>query len=203
MSNIASSEEILEQLFHDHHGILQRKQVVEAGLHPRLLSRWVEEGRAERLQPGIYRLGDAPPISHEPLLELALRVPDGVVCLASALDFHELGTVSPSAVQLAIPNKAYRPEIAYPPVRFFYFSERPYQYGIEKHRVGSGEIKVYSPEKTLADLLYYRNKLGTALFLEGLEAYLETSERSIPKLVDAAKLRRVEKRMQPYLEALT
>jgi predicted transcriptional regulator of viral defense system len=200
---LSPSERALEQLFEDHQGILKRRQVVEAGLHPRLLSKWVQEGRAERLQPGLYRLSTAQPISHESLLEVTLRVPHGVICLASALALHQLGTVSPVEIQLAIPNKAWRPEIDYPPVRYFYFSKRVYEYGIESIDVDGRKIKAYSPEKTLADLLYYRNKVGKGIFLEGLKEYLDTPRRNIPKLTEAAALRRVNKLMGLYLEALT
>lgn len=192
----------LEQLFATSQGIVQRQDVVDAGIHPRELSAWVQSGKAERLQPGVYRLVTSPSLPHEGLLELSLRVSKAVVCLASALDFHEIGTVSPARVQLALPRGAYHPTIDYPPVDFFSFSTKVYAYGIEYHAIATRTIKVYSPEKTLADLLFYRHKLGKSLFLEGLTTYLKQDSANIPKLIEAAKLRRVAKIMQPYLEAL-
>ena len=201
MESAVKPDHELEQLFLKHQGLLRRKQVAQAGLDLHLLSRWVEGGRAERVQRGIYRLVEAEPFTHETLLEVALRVPSGVICLRSALAFHQLGTGSPAAVDLAIPNKGRTPRFDYPPVRFFYFSNTVYHYGVEQHKVGSGEVKVYSPEKTLADLLFYRNKLGKDIFIEGLQDYVKRRP-DLAKLLEAARVRRVEPLMRTYLEPL-
>lgn len=196
------SHQKLEKLFDMSQGIVQRQDVVDAGIHPRELSAWVQSGKIERLQPGVYRLVESPPLPYEGILELSLRVPKAVVCLASALDFHEIGTVSPARVQLAMPRGAYHPTIDYPPVDFFSFSLAVYGYGIENHSIANRNIQVYSPEKTLADSLFYRHRFGKAVFLEALTAYLQQKRANIPKLVEAAKVRRVDNVMQPYLEAL-
>ncbi|WP_299426563.1 type IV toxin-antitoxin system AbiEi family antitoxin domain-containing protein [uncultured Meiothermus sp.] len=192
----------LEQLFREHQGFLKRGQAIKAGIDPHRLSRWVEEGRAERVQRGIYRLTDAEPLPHETLLEVSLRVPSGVVCLRSALAFHRLGSVSPPVIDLAIPHKGRAPAIDYPPVKLYYFSETVYRYGIEAHEVGPGQVKVYTAEKTLADLLYYRHKLGNDLFIEGLQAYLRRPYPKVSMLMEAARVRRVQKLMHTYLEPL-
>lgn len=200
-SRVVKPDSELEQLFLEHQGLLKREQVVRAGLDPHLLTHWVEGGRAERVQRGIYRLVEAEPFTHETLLEVAMRVPRGVICLRSALAFHQLGTGSPAAIDLAIPNKGRTPELDYPPVRFFYFSDTVYRYGIEEHEVGPGKVKAYSPEKTLADLLFYRNKLGKDIFIEGLQDYVKRRP-DLAKLLEAARVRHVEALMRTYLEPL-
>lgn len=192
----------LKRLFKEHNGYLRRQQVVDAGIDPHLLSSWVEHGRAERVQRGVYRDADAPPLTDETLVELALRIPKGVVCLRSALSFHELSTVVPGEIDLAIPNKARTPPIEYPPVRFYYFTERVYGYGIEEHPAGPVTLKVYSPEKTLADMLYYRNELGNDLFLESLQTYMRRRRAHPAKVMEAARIRRVHGQMSTYIEAL-
>lgn len=191
----------LEKLFHQNDGIVQRYQVVDAGLRPELLSQWVEQGRAERLQRGIYRLQDFEAIEHETLIELSLKIPRGVVCLHSALSFHELGTVIPSEIQIAIPNHSRAPKLDYPPVNYFYYSDKQYNYGIEVHTFSGRQLKVHSQEKALVDSFYQRNKLGKDVFLESLQDYLASSQRSIPKLIEAAKVRRVFNTIRPYIEA--
>lgn len=201
MRNGAKPDHKLEQLFLKHQGLLRREQVARAGLDLHLLSRWVEDGRAERVQRGIYRLAEAEPFTHETLLEVALRVPGGVICLRSALAFHQLGTGSPAAVDLAIPNKGRPPKLDHPPVRFFYFSDTVHRYGVERHEAGPGEFKLYSPEKTLADLLFYRNKLGKDIFIEGLQDYVKRRP-DLAKLLEAARVRHVEPLMRTYLEPL-
>lgn len=191
----------LERLFLEYQGLLQREQVVQAGLDPHLLTSWVKEGRIERVQRGLYRFAGAEPFTHETLLEVALRVPSSVVCLRSALAFHQLGTGSPAAIDLAIPTKGRTPRFDYPPVRFFYFSDKVYHYGLESHEVGPREINVYSPEKTLADLLFYRTKLGNDIFIEGLQDYVR-GRPDLTKLLEAARIRRVTSLMRLYLEPL-
>jgi len=197
-----STHDRLKQLFDQNHGYLRRKQAVEAGIDPQLLTAWVNDGQAERVQPGLYRDTEAPAITNESLIEVALRVPIAVVCLRSALAFHELGTISPAEIDLAIPNKSRTPTVHYPPVKFYYFSAKVYRFGIQHHDAGPAVLKIYSPEKTLADLLYYKNKLGTDVFTEGLQAYMRRPGANPFEVMEAARVRRVQRQMRTYLEAL-
>lgn len=191
-------EQRLEQLFRDKHGLITRTDALQAGVHPRHLSGWLQAGRVERVQPGIYRLIEAEPFTHEELLEIALRAPRGVVCLLSAASFHDLSTTVPSQVFLALPPKAWRPQIEFPPVRYYHFSGTAYSFGIEAHQVGPGTVRVYSAEKTVADLLRYRGKLGNNLFLESLKTYLRRRGSTVERLLDAARACRVEGLMRDY-----
>lgn len=188
----------LGQLLKNQRGSVTHRDAVEEGINPRILSDWVKEGKLERVQRGVYRLPDAPQGTLDSWLEVSLRVPQGVVCLLSAAMFHELTTFAPSEIFVAIPNKAWRPELDWPPVRYFYFSGSAYNYGIEEHPTGSSAVRIYSPEKTVADLLRYRNKLGENLFLEALKTYLGRPGFSVPRLLGAARACRVEGLMQDY-----
>jgi predicted transcriptional regulator of viral defense system len=190
--------ERLEHLFWQRHGLLRWADVVGAEIHPRHLERLRKEGRVERIQRGLYRWVDAEPLGYEEWLEVAFRVPEGVICLASAAHYHELTTFVSGEVYVALPNKAWRPKLDFPPVRYVYFSDEAHQYGVEEHPVGAGTVKVYSAEKTLADLLRYRNKLGKELFLEALKTYLSRRGYSVPKLLEAARVCRVERLMREY-----
>jgi predicted transcriptional regulator of viral defense system len=192
----------LEMLFQRHGGYLTRRQVDEAGLEPQLLSYSVEAGQSERVQRGVYRLIDAPLQNHEDLLEVSLRIPYGVVCLSSALAFHGLTTFIPKKIHLAVPQKRKPPKLEYPPLVIHYFSDSTYKYGIETYRVGSHDIKVYSIEKTLIDLLRFKEK---TLFAEGLKNYLarRKPKPDLHELLKAARVGRVEKRLRPLLEVMT
>ena len=195
---IVTQTDKLEYLLESQRGIVTRNDAVEEGVNPRLLSEWVAEGKLERVQRGVYRSPDAPRGELDSWLEVSLRVPQGVVCLLSAARFHELTTFAPSEVFVALPNKAWRPKLDWPPVRYFYFSGSAYEYGIKEHPTGAGTVKIYSPEKTVADLLRYRNKLGENLFLEALKTYVSRRGFSVPKLLEAARACRVERLMQEY-----
>ena len=152
--------EKLESLLKVQQGTITRSDAVEEGINPRLLSEWVGAGKLERVQRGVYRSPDAPQGTLDTWLEVSLRVPQGVVCLLSAARFHDLTTFAPSEVFIALPNKAWRPKLDWPPVRYFYFSGSSYGYGVEEQPTDAGVVKIYSAEKTVADLLRYRNKLG-------------------------------------------
>lgn len=198
-----SQEERLRQLFKHNHGYLKRTQAVADGIDPHLLSKWVADGKAERVQRGLYRETNMLPQSDESLIAIALRAPEAVVCLRSALAFHDLGTYIPWKVDLAIANKARAPTIRYPPTKFFYFTEKVYSFGVEEHTRGPAKVKVYSKEKTLADMLFYRNKLGIDLFIEGLQAYMRSPGARPATVMQASRVRRVQGLMRTYLEALT
>jgi predicted transcriptional regulator of viral defense system len=194
----------LTKLFQQHGGLLTRKQVEAERLPPYLLTRWVRHGMAERLQRGIYRAVDSSMQPYEGLLEVQLRIPYGVVCLASALAFHGLTTFIPKTIQLAVPRKRKPPKLEYPPTEIVYFSDKRYSYGLETHRIVNHDLHIYSPEKTLADLLRNQKQLGAELFREGLKNYLQRKKpkADIQALLAAAKVCGVEAKLRPLLEVL-
>jgi predicted transcriptional regulator of viral defense system len=192
------AEQALVRLFRERHGPVRWGEVVAAGIHPRHLAHLLEQGRIERVERGLYRWVEAEPLGYEEWLVVAHRVPRGVICLLSAAHFHHLTTFVPGEVQVALPNKSWRPRLSFPPVRYFYFSGEAYRYGVEEHRLEGGSLRVYSAEKTLADLLRYRNKLGREIFLEALKTYLGRPGYSLPRLLEAARACRVERRMREY-----
>jgi predicted transcriptional regulator of viral defense system len=192
----------LETLFQKREGLVRRKDALEAGIHPRELSNFVAEGKAERVQRGVYRLVGGESFDKDWLLEVSYRVPKGVVCLLSAMDFHGLSTFVPSDIHLAVPTGSHLPKFEYPSVMLHQFSEHLYKFGVEKHKVGPGTIKVYSPEKTIADLLRFQKRYGLELFLEALKTYWSRKGRSASKLMEAAKVCGVERSMQLYLTAV-
>jgi predicted transcriptional regulator of viral defense system len=189
--------ERLQIFLETHHGLVTQQQLLEAGLPAHWLAYYTNNGLLERTQRGLYRQIGSEGFTNENLLEVALRVPQGVICSLSALAFHNLGTV-----HLAIPNKARRPHLTYPPLELYYFSPKSFGYGIEQHRVGSGIVRVYSKEKTLADILHLERRIERGVFLEVLKAYLASKDRDIDKLLETAKVRRVEPMMRLLAETV-
>ncbi len=177
------------------------QELTGQGVHPNTLAKWVEAGRLEKVQRGLYRYVQAPLETHEQLVEVCTLVPKAVICLGSALDFHVLGTYMPNEIHIAIPRKAWKPKLEIP-VHVHYFSDAVYNYGTEEYKVAGRKLRVYSQEKTLADSLRYLEWVGVEMFLQALRDYLEKPNRDIPKLLKAAKVNKVEKQMRPYLEAL-
>lgn len=136
------------------------------------------------------------------LAEAAKRVPLGIVCLLSALRFHELGTQNPFEVWLAIGNKDRAPKPASPPLRVVRFSGRAFGCGQEKHVLEGAPVRITSMPKTVADCFKYRNKIGVDVAIEALRDCLRRRKATPSALLEVARVCRVENVMRPYLEAI-
>ncbi len=183
-------------------GLLRTGAALRAGIHPRTLYDMRDEGVVEELSRGLYRLADLPALSNPDLVTVALKIPAGVVCLISALAYHEITTQIPHEVHLALRRGTEPPRLKHPPLRVFWFTGRSFTEGIETHKVDGIRLRVYSPEKTLADCFKYRNKLGLDTVLEALRLYRSRKRPNVDELMKFARVCRVEKVMRPYLEAL-
>ena len=182
--------------------MLRTSAALRAGIHPGRLYEMRDQGVVEQLSRGLYRLADLPPLSNPDLITVAARVPAGVVCLISALAYHEITTQIPHEVHLALPRGTEPPRIKHPPLRIFWFTGRSFSEGIQRHKLDGIVMRVYSPEKTLADCFKYRNKLGLDTVLEALRLYRTGKRTNVDELMRLARVCRVEKVMRPYLEAL-
>jgi len=184
-------------------GYARMKDLRAAGFQTREISDQVAAGLIERVKPGLYRLaGLADSTEHAGLVDVCRAIPEGVICLISALDYHGLTTFNPSEVYVAIPHGAKPPRMHYPPIKPFYFRERFYLPGIEKVSTPAGEIRIYGREKTVCDMFRYRRKLGEDLALEGLKEYLKQKNASIPRLLEYAAVCQAKTVILPYLKAL-
>lgn len=166
------------------------------------LARLARAGKVERVARGLYVRPNPKPTKHHTLVEAAVRVPHGIVCLLSALSFHGLTTQSPHEVWMAIDVKARKPRTDWPPLRIVRFSGVALEHGVEHHRIERVDVRITSRAKTVADCFKYRNKLGLDVALEALRSYLRSRGRSVDALMEAAAVCRVKHVILPYLEAL-
>lgn len=188
-------------IFKENGGQLRMSEAVERGISRHMLYSLRDKGIIEPINRGVYRLADLPPVSNPDLIAIALRYPNSVVCLISALSFHGITTQIPHEVSLAIPRDARSPSADYPPLQIHQFTEDAYKAGIEELEIDGAKVKVYSPEKTLADCFKFRNKIGMDVVLEALKLYRSRMKFDHKKLLEYARICRVEKIMRPYLEA--
>jgi predicted transcriptional regulator of viral defense system len=135
------------------------------------------------------------------LVAASLRVPRGVVCLISALSFHGITTQIPHEVSIAILRATSKPTIDYPPIRFYFYRSPYFETGVEEHSVAGTALRVYCPEKTVADCFRFRNRIGMDVAQEALRLCRERKRSSPTELLRYARICRVEKIMTPYLEA--
>jgi len=161
-----------------------------------------DKGLIEQVTRGVYRLVELPPLSNPDIVTVSLRFPNAVICLISALYYHNITTQIPHAVFVAMPRNSRIPSLDYPPVQAHRFSDKAYRSGIENHSIDGASVKIYTPEKTLADCFKFRNKIGTEVVLEALKLYKTRQPFNLEKLLMYAEVCRVKKIMTPYLEAM-
>lgn len=190
-------------VFRNNGGILRMSEAVRAGISRRTLYAMRDEGVLEQLSRGVYRLASLPGLEAPDLVAVATRIPNGVVCLISALAFHDLTTQIPHAVDVAIARGAEKPRIDYPPVNVYWFSGKAFTSGIETPKIDGRLLRVYGPEKSIADAFKYRNKIGMEVALEALRNWRARPGSNVGRLLDYPRICRVERIMRPYLEAMT
>ncbi len=196
------SQEKALQVFRAHAGLLRMADALKQGIHRVTLYRMLENGLLQRMSRGLYRLCETAPLENPDLVAVAKRVPQGVICLVSALAFHDLTLQVPHAIDVATPRNAEPPCVDYPPVRVFRFSAAAFSAGIEVHAIDGVGVRIYCREKTLADCFKYRNKIGMDTVLEALKLYKERHRFDVEVLLRYAEICRVAKVMRPYLEAM-
>src|SRR4030042_950790 len=189
-------------IFKRHGGVLRMSEALQAGIHRRMLYSMLEAGLIEQLSRGLYRLADLPPLGNPDLVSVSLKVPSGVICLISALAYHQITTQVPHGVYVALERGTEVPRLDYPPLRLFWFSGQSFTHGIETHKIHGVPVRMYRPQKKIADCFKYRNKIGIDTAIEALKLYREKKRFKSNDLMQFARVCRVEKVIRPYLEAL-
>jgi predicted transcriptional regulator of viral defense system len=190
-----------EDLFRQHGGQLRMSQALNGGISRSVLYFMRDRGRITQVSRGLYRLADLPEHREPDLSTVSLRYPRAVICLISALAYHDLTTQIPHEVYIALPRGNRAPSITIPPVRHFFFSGQAYTSGIEEHDLDGVRIRIYSREKTLADCFRFRNTIGMDIFLEALKLYKDAGNIKPGRILEYARICNVGKVMSPYLEA--
>ena len=180
------------------------KELKSASIQTREVSKLLKDGLIERIKPGLYRLPEIPSRLEfrETLVDVCRAIPGGVICLLSALEYHQLTTANPSEVYVAIPHSDKPPKIEYPPVKTFFFRERFFKPGIISQKTKAGTIRVYSREKTICDMFRYRMKLGEDVAIESLKNYVRSKGANLALLQEYAVKCQVKQVMTPYIRAL-
>jgi predicted transcriptional regulator of viral defense system len=183
-------------------GLARPRDLEGYGITRAQLSRLVSAGLVLRQGRGIYVVARHAPTAEHTLAHVAKRVPEAAFCLLTALRFHGLTTQPAPEVWIALPEKARRPRLDYPRLRVARFSGAALTEGIEEHRVEGVTLRVYSPAKTVADCFKYRNKVGVDVAVEALRDFSRKYRGHASELARCARICRVSRVMQPYLDAI-
>lgn len=192
----------LINFFKSNGGVIRFSAIIKAGFHPDSLNTLEREKQVEKLARGLYRLIDYEDVEHPDLVIASLQAPRGVICLLSALSFHEATVEIPKYVDIAIPRGTHAYRIKYPPVRFYRFDSKGWKSGIEEHKIGSYKIRVYNLAKTIADCFKFRNKIGINVAREALKVAIAEKHIKPKETMQYAKICRVDNIIKPILEAM-
>jgi predicted transcriptional regulator of viral defense system len=194
--------EAAESIFLEHEGVMRTGEALAAGIHRRTLYWMRDHDRLEALSRGVFVLASAPLPASPDVYAVMRRVPQAVLCLVSALEFHEIGTQIPSAVQIALPRSVRPPKIGYPRVQVFNMNERALRAGVEQHSMAGAEVRVFGVGKTIADCFKYRNRIGLDVALEALQEVVRSRKVTPAAIMAFARVDGVETVVAPYLRAL-
>ena len=189
-------------IFETHEGILRAAKAIRLGVPEHVIYEMLKQGELVRDGRGIYRLAESEMPSDPDLVQVSLRVPKAVICLISALYFYELTTQIPHSVYIALPQNSPRPRLKYPPLEVFWVTNYLHSVGVDVHVLDGVKVKIYNREKTVADCFKFRNRVGEDVALEALKDYIRQPKLDVHKLLEYAKIDRVEKLMIPYLKSL-
>lgn len=180
--------------------VIRPRDLERKGISPQILYRLYHDGKVIRLARGLYVAKDYEPTEHHGVVKVCSRIPKAVVCLLSALQFHDLTTQLPHEVWVAVKRPS-RPVKVDSPIRVIYLSDAAFNAGIEKHNIEGVEVKVYCPAKTVADCFKYRNKIGLDVAIEALRDCFAQKKCTVDDIWKYAKVCRVSNVIRPYLEA--
>ncbi|MBL1214506.1 MAG: type IV toxin-antitoxin system AbiEi family antitoxin domain-containing protein [Ignavibacteriae bacterium] len=185
-------------------GYAKMKELRNAGFHPREIRKLVDENIIEKVKAGLYKIWESVDDSriNPGYLDICKSNERAVICLSSAIAFHELSTVNPAQINAALPKSEKPPKISYPPVKFFFWEKSIYETGIIKIKTKSGIVKIYNKEKTVCDMFRYRDKLGEDIAFESLKNYLSLKEADLNKLRKYSEKLRIKTVLQPYIKAI-
>jgi predicted transcriptional regulator of viral defense system len=193
------------------HGMVRLSEFTKAGITAATISRMKQKANVVQLGRGLYQLSDASMDANHTLAHVAKIVPAGVICLASALAFHELTDTTPPRIWIAIGTKDRKPSIVQPALQVVRFGEKVLRTGISKHVIDGVSVQITNPAKTVVDLFRYRQRAGQRfqkspglnLALEGMREALRQRKATPAQIAKYADEAGVWKALQPYLEAMT
>lgn len=184
------------------HGIVRPRDIEAIGIPREYLLRLYRQGKLERAGRGMYSLPNASVTEQHSYAQVSKRVPNAVLCLLTALAFHEITTQNPAAVWMALPKGARTPSVRSPALRIVRLSGPSLTEGIEEHRAEGVPVRVYSVPKTVADCFKFRNKVGLDVAMEALRDATRQKKASINAIYYYATICRVSNVIRPYLESL-
>jgi len=197
-----SKETKLIEFLRKRGGMASYSELSKAGINKDILKDSLKSHRVERLDRGLYCLSGDMSFSNPDFVAISIKIPKGVICLISALAFHEATSEIPKYIDVAIPRGTHESRVKYPPIRFYRFASKAWKAGIEEHKVGGYKIKVYNLAKTIVDCFKFRNRIGIDVARDALKVAITEKYTKPKEIMQYAKICRVDKIVKPILETM-
>lgn len=182
--------------------ILRFSEIIKAGFHPELIKLLETEGEVEKIGVGLYKLTKYVISSHSDIIFVSCQAPGGVICLLSALSFHNATNEIPKYIDVAIPRGTHQNRIKYPPIKFYQLAPSMWKEGIVIHDIDGHKVKIYNLAKTVADCFKFRNRIGMGVARDALKVAISEHHVEAKKIMYYAKICRVDNVIKPILEAI-
>lgn len=193
----------LYTVFKRQNGYATTNDLLEAGITPYYIKKFIKEGYIERVRRGLYQHCDPNLLPEEQLVEVSRLIPHGVICLLSAAAYYELSTINPWEYHIAIERSQKKPSLpSYPPIQVYYFNRTAFESNVEEKRISGSIVKIFNVEKTVCDLIRYEDTVGKDIMLECIKAYMRLPNRNLNKLINIATEQRVDKKLINFIEVL-
>lgn len=192
----------VEAVIDNNQMFISLEELKEKGLSIYKINQLVEQGTLKKLNRKCYENTDYQGEESDFYYAYAY-IPAGVVCLMSAAVFYNLTTYRPDSVDVAIRRKAKVSTLPdWPEVKLYYYTDKRYELGVKTVTDGKNQFQIYDIEKTVVDIVFYREKIGIEETKEVLINYLRRSDRNLNRLIRYAELMKCGDIMKKYLEVL-
>jgi predicted transcriptional regulator of viral defense system len=183
-------------------GMASFSQINEAGFNKALIKACLASNDIEKLDRGLYILSKGMSPANLDFVAVSIKAPKGIICLISALSFHQATDEIPSSIDVAIPRGTHENKINFPPVKYYRFAHDAWDAGIENYKMDGHTVKIYSLAKTIADCFKFRNRIGINVAREALKIAITEKKAKPTEIYKYAKICRVDKIVKPILEAM-
>ena len=186
----------------DNQKIYSMQKLKELGLSQYKVSKLVDEGKLIKLNKSYYENTDFKGEDSE-FYYISAYAPTGVICLLSAAVYYNLSKYIPDAIDVAIPRKSKVSTLPdWPQINVHYYTNDRHDLGITEVKEGKNEFRIYDIEKTVVDIVYYRENIGIEETKEILISYLHRKDRNLNRLLEYARQMKCDRAMRSYLEVL-
>lgn len=182
--------------------VIRTRDLTRLGIPRTALQTPLADGSISRISRGVYSVAGHLTSEHHGMAQATARVPNGVICLISALVFHEITTQSPHEIWLAVDRKARQPLDGFPPLHVVRFGGEALFTGTMTQAIDGVPVRITTVAKTIADCFKYRNKIGISIAVEGLREAWNQKKFTMDDLWKMARVCRVQNVIRPYLEAM-